>query len=327
VNRRDSTPTWWTVAHTEDLYDIPIPVRVDAHELVAFRDTAGDARVLNDVCPHRRVPLSLGRVDESGTLQCGYHGWCFEGSSGKLTRIPNYRPDQRVPPRVGVRAWPTVERHGLVQVWSGDGRPGEPPELQGALACAAATGTVELPASHHESVAALLGDPVELLFGAVVEQADVEELQIAATSVHLTRRLRRLPGILSRVALGPKGAEFLLTSQTWAGSGLTELKVVALDHVTVLQVVAAATPVTADRTQLRWRARCRGDLLVRGRNRGLRALTRVVASAASERVVTLTGAATTAPAFAAWRDLSPEDTHDKSLRLVAAAEAESGGHR
>jgi hypothetical protein len=124
-----------------------------------------------------------------------------------------------------------------------------------------------LPVSHDECVAALLHDPVELLFGAVAEQADAEEVQMSASSVALTRRLSRLPGLLSRVVLGPKGAEFSLTSQTWAGSGLTELRVAALDQVTVLQVLAAATPIGADRTQLRWRARCRGDTLVRARNR------------------------------------------------------------
>jgi nitrite reductase/ring-hydroxylating ferredoxin subunit len=324
VDSRDSAPTWWTVAHSEDLYDAPIAVRVGAQELVAFRDTAGDARVLDDVCPHRRVPLSLGRVDETGKLQCGYHGWCFDGGSGKLARIPNYRADQRVPPRVAVKPWHTVERHGLVQVWSGDGEPAASPEVQGALACAEARANVELPVSHDECVAALLHDPVELLFGAIVEQADDEELQTTARSVELTRRLSLLPGLLSRVVLGPKGAEFSMTSRTWAGSGLTELRVAALDQVTVLQVIAAATPAGADRTQLRWRARCRGDMLVRARNRGLRGLTALVASAASERAVTLARVATTTTAFAAWRALAPpEDIRDDRFpQLAGAAEGE-----
>lgn len=26
-------------------------------------------------CPHRLVPLSEGRVNQQGELECGYHGW------------------------------------------------------------------------------------------------------------------------------------------------------------------------------------------------------------------------------------------------------------
>ena len=40
-----------------------------------------------DVCPHRLVPLSEGRITDSKELQCAYHGWLFE-SSGKCTAIP-----------------------------------------------------------------------------------------------------------------------------------------------------------------------------------------------------------------------------------------------
>ena len=34
----------------------------------------GHWAVLRDVCPHRLVPLSEGRIDEQGRMECGYHG-------------------------------------------------------------------------------------------------------------------------------------------------------------------------------------------------------------------------------------------------------------
>ena len=40
-----------------------------------------------DVCPHRLIPLSEGRITDNKELQCAYHGWLFE-SSGKCTAIP-----------------------------------------------------------------------------------------------------------------------------------------------------------------------------------------------------------------------------------------------
>ncbi|CAM9980802.1 unnamed protein product [Ectocarpus fasciculatus] len=49
--------------------------------LVVWKDPKdGGWKAFADRCPHRWAPLSEGRVDqESGRLQCIYHGWEFEG--------------------------------------------------------------------------------------------------------------------------------------------------------------------------------------------------------------------------------------------------------
>lgn len=44
-------------------------------------------KVMDDACPHRYAPLSEGRIDQWGRLQCVYHGWCF-GGSGDCKFIP-----------------------------------------------------------------------------------------------------------------------------------------------------------------------------------------------------------------------------------------------
>lgn len=44
-------------------------------------------KVFDDSCPHRLAPLSEGRIDQWGRLQCVYHGWCFSGS-GDCKFIP-----------------------------------------------------------------------------------------------------------------------------------------------------------------------------------------------------------------------------------------------
>lgn len=36
-------------------------------------------RVVDDACSHRLAPLSQGRSDQWGRLQCVHHGWCFSG--------------------------------------------------------------------------------------------------------------------------------------------------------------------------------------------------------------------------------------------------------
>jgi phenylpropionate dioxygenase-like ring-hydroxylating dioxygenase large terminal subunit len=45
-----------------------------------------------DMCPHRLAPLSEGRIDEQGCLQCCYHGWSFKGD-GSCARIPQAQPE------------------------------------------------------------------------------------------------------------------------------------------------------------------------------------------------------------------------------------------
>ena len=49
-------------------------------------------KVFDDRCPHRLAPLSDGRTDQWGRLQCAYHGWCFNGS-GNCKFIPQAPPN------------------------------------------------------------------------------------------------------------------------------------------------------------------------------------------------------------------------------------------
>ena len=118
-----SSSTWWASALSEAVNgERPLPVVYDGEELVLFRNTKGQALALEDRCPHRRVPLALGCV-VGDAVQCGYHGWIFDGTTGACTEIPNLHADERVPPRYAARAYPVAEQNGFVHVWLGDGEP------------------------------------------------------------------------------------------------------------------------------------------------------------------------------------------------------------
>ena len=43
---------------------------------------------LHDACPHKAASLSQGRVTCSGLVQCSYHGWSFNGTTGACVEIP-----------------------------------------------------------------------------------------------------------------------------------------------------------------------------------------------------------------------------------------------
>src|SRR5438445_13510358 len=58
--------------------------------LVLGRDAQGRAFALRDSCPHRGMPLSFGHFDGI-TLECCYHGWQFDGHTGRCTRSEERR--------------------------------------------------------------------------------------------------------------------------------------------------------------------------------------------------------------------------------------------
>ena len=54
----------------------PVAVKVAGASLVIFRAGEGRLGAIENQCAHRRMKLSLGRVEE-GRLICPYHGWSF----------------------------------------------------------------------------------------------------------------------------------------------------------------------------------------------------------------------------------------------------------
>lgn len=108
----------WLVACTADelaaLGERPLGRTIASNRLVIWRDAAGAAHAVDDWCPHRGAPLSLGRV-EAGRLVCGYHGLQM-GCDGRAVAMPG----QRVKAFPAVRRFPVRERGGFVFVWPGE---------------------------------------------------------------------------------------------------------------------------------------------------------------------------------------------------------------
>lgn len=86
--------------------------------VVLGRDQEGRAFALRDICPHRAVPLSAGRLaSERGvqTVECPYHGWRFGVADGVCKLIPSLVEGQPYEAgRIRVRHYPTYEANGIV---------------------------------------------------------------------------------------------------------------------------------------------------------------------------------------------------------------------
>ena len=111
AHRRDE---WYPVARSDRLRERPLAAMLFGTPLVVFRARGGAAAVLVDRCPHRNVPLSLGRV-RGDNLQCIYHGWEFD-RDGQCRAIPGLVGDVRARERRAT-AFACVEQQGFVWAW------------------------------------------------------------------------------------------------------------------------------------------------------------------------------------------------------------------
>ncbi|TVU14007.1 hypothetical protein EJB05_37448, partial [Eragrostis curvula] len=85
--------------------------------VVAWHDRiAGEWRVFDDVCPHRLAPLSEGRIDHKGRLQCAYHGWCYDGAGACkfIPQAPALGPPVHKNSKACVASYPCVVQNKIL---------------------------------------------------------------------------------------------------------------------------------------------------------------------------------------------------------------------
>ena len=97
--------TWYVACTSADLGTKPLGRTVCNQRMVFFRDAQQQAVAVEDFCPHRGAPLSLGRVQD-GKLVCGYHGLEM-GCKGKTVHMPG----QRVQGFPSISAYEVLERY------------------------------------------------------------------------------------------------------------------------------------------------------------------------------------------------------------------------
>lgn len=107
---------WYVAAFSDEVSRTPLARTLLERPLVLFRKESGEPVALEDRCPHRFAPLSLGslRGDE---LQCAYHGLRFD-SQGRCVFNP-HRGGSPLP-AARVQSYPLSERYGFLWLWPGD---------------------------------------------------------------------------------------------------------------------------------------------------------------------------------------------------------------
>jgi phenylpropionate dioxygenase-like ring-hydroxylating dioxygenase large terminal subunit len=100
------------------------PVRLLGENLVAFRDDKGRHGLIERACPHRGTDLAYGRLEDGG-LRCAFHGWLFD-VTGQCLETPAEPEGSRLCANIRQKAYPVVEKSGILFAYLG---PGEPPEF------------------------------------------------------------------------------------------------------------------------------------------------------------------------------------------------------
>lgn len=101
---------WHLVLLSKDLKKKPIGIKLCGQEIVLFRTEKGNIGALEDICPHRRMRLSEGSVNQE-KLVCPYHGWKYEtNGKGYSLSTPNLRPC--------AKSFDVTEKYGLIWVKS-----------------------------------------------------------------------------------------------------------------------------------------------------------------------------------------------------------------
>jgi phenylpropionate dioxygenase-like ring-hydroxylating dioxygenase large terminal subunit len=104
----------------------PVGVTRMGEKLVLWRDERGQVTCMSDLCPHRGVALSIGKLIGE-CVECPFHGFRFD-PSGRCTLIPA-NGKNATPPKVFQvnRVYPTREAHDLIYIWWGEPKDELPP--------------------------------------------------------------------------------------------------------------------------------------------------------------------------------------------------------
>ena len=116
----------WYVAGWSKDYSSELKAQMLLGENVVFyRKSDGSPVALEDACPHRKLPLSKGQI-ENDHVVCGYHGLTFD-CSGTCIDSPTQRG--MTPRRAVVKSYPVVDRYRLLWIWMGDPEKANPDDI------------------------------------------------------------------------------------------------------------------------------------------------------------------------------------------------------
>ena len=116
---------WYLIARSEDVDVRPVALKRLDRNIVLWRGEKGEINVVEDYCPHRGAPLSMGEVI-NGNLACAYHGVQVTGA-GIVADVPP-TPNCPLVGQKAIRSYPCRELAGAIWAYFGDEAHAQAPE-------------------------------------------------------------------------------------------------------------------------------------------------------------------------------------------------------
>ena len=108
---------WHPIAHTGQINDLPLALKIMGEELVLFRDKSGRLGLVEAHCPHRGTSFEYGKIEERG-IRCCYHSWLID-VDGKILETPGEPEESTLKDRLYHGAYPVMEFRGLIFAYMG----------------------------------------------------------------------------------------------------------------------------------------------------------------------------------------------------------------
>ena len=115
---------WYVAAFADELGPRLLARTILGRGVVMYRNAENQVVAMEDRCPHRSMPLSVGELKDDHII-CAYHGMRFN-MQGDCVHVPS---QAKCPHSMGVRTYATLERGPVVWIWMGDHASADPTRL------------------------------------------------------------------------------------------------------------------------------------------------------------------------------------------------------
>ena len=106
---------WWVAGFSDDVGRELVGRFLLETPVLLYRKEDGQVVAIEDRCPHRGAPLSLGCL-KGDNVQCGYHGFTFN-ADGDCIDVPSMKMPLAA---ARVRSFPVIEQAPFIWVYLGD---------------------------------------------------------------------------------------------------------------------------------------------------------------------------------------------------------------
>ena len=189
---------WYVAAWDSEVDRTPVARTICGEPLMLYRRLDTSVVAMQDACPHRLLPLSMG-IKEGDSIRCRYHG-LLVGSDGRAEQMP-LRNDP-VNRSICVRTYPVAERHRLVWIWIGEAERADPALIPDFWPCSHPDWTFDGGYNRIECDYRLLVDNLmDLSHETYVHSGSIGQLEINETPIETETRgdevivQRWMPGI------------------------------------------------------------------------------------------------------------------------------------